>query len=62
MGEITNLQLEIERMNEVELSGLHMKYIRKCMEHDLWKDISDTYEYMMREALGKEIRIRMSAQ
>ncbi len=53
--------LEIENLGEKELLDLHMYYLKKCMEHDLWKDISHTKEWKMREALGKEIRIRMNA-
>ena len=53
--------LEIEKLSEIELLDLHMYYLKKCMEHDLWKDISHTHEYKMREALLKEIRIRMNA-
>jgi len=55
------MQLYIERMSQTELLRRHMEYINKCMEYDLWKDISHTHEYKMREALGVELRIRMSA-
>ncbi len=54
-------QLEIERLSEVELSNRHLHFINRCMDHDLWLDISHTYEYKMRELLLQEIKIRMNA-
>ena len=63
MAELTESKiLYIERMSERELQETHLWYINRCMEYDLWKDISDTMAYKMREALGKELRIRMSAE
>lgn len=56
-----NKVLYIERMSEMELQKTHLYYINKCMEYDLWKDITHTEAYKMREALGRELRIRMSA-
>ena len=55
------MQLEIERLGEVELLKRHLFYINETMKHDLWKDISHTHEYKMRELLGQELRIRMSS-
>ncbi len=54
-------QLEIERLSEMDLQKKHLSFIRACMMYDLWKDISETYEYKMREMLGNELRTRMSA-
>jgi len=54
-------RLYIERMPEMELQKTHLWYINRCMKYDLWKDITHTEAYMMREALGSELRIRMSA-
>ena len=54
--------LMIEAMSETELLKRHLEYINKCMEYDLWKDISHTEEYKMRELLGQELRTRMNAQ
>lgn len=62
MDEITFLQLEIENMPEMVLTALHMKYINQCMQFDLWMDITDRHCYVMREALGAELRTRMSAE
>ena len=56
-----NKILYIERMAEVELQKTHLWYITRCMEYDLWKDITHTMAYKMREALGNELRVRMSA-
>lgn len=61
-GEITEQQLQIERMGEMELQKLHLHYINECMKHDLWKDISHTREYKMRDILFTEMKIRMNAQ
>ena len=62
MAEITeSKRLYIERMPEVELQKAHLWYITRCMEYDLWKDITHTMAYKMREALGIELRIRMAA-
>ncbi len=55
------MQLEIERLPEMELQKKHLSFISACMKYDLWKDISDTYEFKMREMLGNELRTRMSA-
>jgi len=55
------LQLEIERLTEIELQKKHLSFISACMKYDSWKDISDTYDYKMREMLGDELRTRMSA-
>jgi len=55
-------QLEIERLSENDLLDKHLHFINACMKYDLWKDISHTYEYKMREALGLELRIRMAAE
>ena len=54
--------LYIERMSEKELLDTHLWYIKRCMEYDLWKDITQTMAYRMREALGRELRIRMAAE
>jgi len=63
MAEITDTKrLYIERMGEVELQKTHLWYINRCMEYDLWKDITQTMAYKMREALGQELRIRMAAE
>ncbi len=62
MAELTEAKiLYIERMGQVELQKTHLWYITKCMEFDLWKDITQTMAYKMREALGNELRTRMSA-
>lgn len=62
MAELTETQvLDIENMGAMELQKTHLYYIRACMEYDLWKDISDKHCYKMREALGRELRIRMNA-
>ena len=62
MAELTDKKiLYIERMGEVELRKAHLWYINRCMEYDLWKDITQTNAYKMREALGRELRIRMGA-
>jgi len=53
--------LYIERMSEKELLDTHLWYIKRCMEYDLWKDITQTMAYRMREALGRELRIRMAS-
>jgi len=54
-------RLYIERMSEKELLETHLWYINRCMEYDLWKDITSTAAWQMREALGVELRTRMSA-
>ena len=56
------LQLEIERLSEKDLLDKHMHYIKECMKHDLWKDITQTHEYKMRDLLHQEILIRRDAQ
>ena len=61
MAELTYLQLECERMPEHVLLSLHMKYLNQCLQHDLFKDISDLHCKIMLEALGAELRIRMSS-
>ena len=61
MAELTHLQLECERMSEVALQQLHLKYLNQCLQHDLWIDISDLHCKIMLEALGVELRTRMSA-
>ncbi len=53
--------LYIERMSEKELLETHLWYINRCLEYDLWKDITSTVAWQMREALGAELRTRMSA-
>ncbi len=63
MAELTdNKILYIERMGDIELQKTHLWYINRCMEYDLWKDITQTMAYKMREALGAELRTRMAAQ
>jgi hypothetical protein len=54
-------QLEIERLTEQDLLRKHMYYISACMKYDLWKDITQTHEYKMRELLLREIQIRRDA-
>ena len=54
-------RLYIERMSEKELLETHLWYINRCLEYDLWKDITSTVAWQMREALGAELRTRMSA-
>jgi len=62
MAEITDQKiLYIERMSQRELLDAHLWYISRCMDYDLWKDITHTMAYKMREALGFELRTRMSA-
>jgi hypothetical protein len=56
------LTLQIEAMSEKDLLAEHMRYIRECMEYDIWQDITDTHCYQMRERLGNELRIRMGAE
>ena len=53
--------LWIEQLTERRLLDLHLQSIKDCMEYDLWKDISATSEYILREQLGKEIRLRRDA-
>jgi hypothetical protein len=55
-------ELEIERLSETELLERHLHFINECLKYDMWKDYSHTYEYRMREALGRELRIRMAAE
>ena len=54
--------LWIERLSETELLSLHLQSIKDCMKYDLWKDISMKPEYILREQLGTELRIRMGAE
>ncbi len=58
----THLQLEIERMPDFVLLALHLKYINRCLTLDLWKDNSETHEFIMREALSSEILVRRDAE
>ncbi len=61
-GQLTEQILYYERMNESNLLDTHMYWISECAKLDLWKDISDTYAYKMRELLYREICIRRDAQ
>ena len=56
------MELEIERLSEYDLLKKHLHFINECLKYDMWTDYSDTYAYKMREALGAELRTRMSAE
>jgi hypothetical protein len=62
MDGISDQQLRIENMGEIELLRMHLSYLNQCMEYDLWLDISAKPEKIMLELLGKELRTRMSAE
>ncbi len=62
MSGITEYELRIERMSDYDLQNIHMYYIKECMKHNLWEDISDTLAYKRREEYGRELRIRMDAE
>lgn len=61
-GQLTEQILYYERISERELLDGHMYWISECAKLDLWKDISDTYAYKMRELYYREIIIRRDAQ
>lgn len=60
--QLTQQVLYYERLSEKDLLEVHMYWINECAKLDLWKDISDTHAYKMREMLGAELRIRMNAE
>ncbi len=55
------MELVIERLSENDLLESHLHYINECLKYDMLTDYSDTFAYKMREALGSELRTRMSA-
>jgi hypothetical protein len=58
---ISRLQLECERMEEHVLLALHLKYLNQYIKLDLFRDRSEYHCATMMDALGDELRIRMSA-
>jgi hypothetical protein len=61
MDGISEDQLWIERMNDYELSEIHLEYLNESVASGFWRGKSESYHWKITQMLGREIRIRMSA-
>jgi len=61
MDGISEDQLWIERMSDVELSDVHLEYLNESVDIGFYPGKTDSLHWKMLEALGAELRTRMSA-
>jgi len=54
-------KLLMERMSDKEVLDIHMYFLAKIADLNLWKDISDNPYYIRMMKYAEELRIRMNA-
>jgi hypothetical protein len=61
MDGISEDQLWIERLSEVELSDIHLEYLKESVDAGFYPGKTESFHWKMLQALGAELRVRMAA-
>jgi len=54
-------KLWIERMNDYELSEIHLEYLNESVDAGFYPGKQESYHWILLMTMGEELRIRRSA-